>query len=296
MGLIGHELRTPLATSYGAAEHAVYAAREVLLDVYGPDARGHEAYRGLQQHLETMWQRQREVSVALELAPLVAQESENELQLHFRPHQLIHLLRDAVDGIEAELREDRSGRQYEFYFARSCRNLGPVVCDPDFLRHVYKNVLRNALKYSKARTPGEPMLIELFGEPQSHHVGVKIRNWGVFIPDEIRDLIFEPWVRGNVEDEVKAIRGMGLGLFLARRILSAHSGSITFFSQLDRSAALRSIRRRESRGPAHAARPTGTPLQFGETVFEIRVPRTLRPGTYTHSWQRGGSDIVADRR
>jgi signal transduction histidine kinase len=267
LGLIGHELRGPLAAANSEAELAVNAARRVLRDHFGSDFQGQDAYKELQQHTERMWDRQRQVSNALELAPLVAQESQGQLQLHFGTHRLYELVRGAVGDVEDELRLNRTMKRYEFAFAPSSRKLGPVVCDGDYIRHVFKNVLRNAVKYSLPRQPGEPMLIELIGEPQSHHVGVKIRNWGFGIPDERRDLIFEPWVRGEIVDDVKAIGGMGLGLFLARRILAAHSGAILFTS------------RPTLNDPDRLAK-----LEGYETVFEIRLPLTLVQGTHTHEW------------
>lgn len=277
LGLIGHELRGPLATANSEAELAINVARRVLRDIYGFDFHSQELYRRLLRHMNAMWDRQRQVSVALELAPLVAQESEGELQLHFKPQDLYSLLRDAVQLVEAELRMDEERRNYRFEYMPSTRKLGPVVCDPDFIRHVFKNVLRNAVKYSISPGNNEPMIVTLIGEPQSHHVGVKVRNWGLGVPEEQLDLIFHPWVRGGVEDEVKAIRGMGLGLFLARRILAAHDGAIMFTSQptLDDPEKLKK-------------------LEGYETELEIRIPRSLSPGTRTFRWKDRPSTYTAE--
>ena len=265
-------MRGPLAVANSEAELAVNVAREVLREALPEDFYSHPEYVRLMKHRSRMFDRQHQVSAALELAPLVAQENEGKIQLHFRAEDTTSLLRDAVGMVKDELRrEQETLSNYEFTFAPSAARLGPVVCDPEYIRQVFKNVIRNAVKYS-IRVGREPIEVELIGEPQSHHVGVKVRNWGHPIDEEDRDLIFQPWVRGTVEDEVRAIRGMGLGLFLSRRILTAHNGLILFtsvpVSEIPR-------RRRTKLG--------------NETVFEIRIPRSLRPGTRTFRWNSSGS-------
>lgn len=272
LGLIGHEMRGPIATANSEAELAVNVAREAIRDMHPDDFLSHPAYVRLMRHRTRMFDRQHQVSAALELAPLVAQESEGKMQLHFRAEDTNSLLHDAVEMVKDELkREQKTLRNYEFVYAPSTERLGPVVCDPEYIRQVFKNVIRNAVKYS-FRNARDPIAVEIIGEPQSHHIGVKVRNWGHPIKDEYRDLIFQPWVRGGIEDEVRAIRGMGLGLFLSRRILTAHKGLILFTSV----PITEDSRRRGKHG--------------NETVFEIRIPRSLRPGTRTFRWKGSESE------
>ena len=123
------------------------------------------------------------------------------------------------------------------------------------------------------------MTVDLIGEPQSRWVGVKVRNWGLGVPEDRKDLIFQPWVRGGIEDYKKAIRGMGLGLYLAQRIVSAHNGSIFFTSE----PTLDDTRRIKD-------------LEGFETVFEVRIPRDLNPGTYTHLTGRRQTPFEAGER
>jgi signal transduction histidine kinase len=265
LGLIGHELRGPLARVNSEAELAVNVARRVLLEVDGRDSAG---YQAITAHLERMWDSQRRVSVALELAPLVAQESEGSLQMHFEMVSLSKLLRDTIQDVEEELRLERHVRPVYFNLARSARQLSSIICDPVYMGHVYKNVLRNAVKYSLPRHRGEPIQIDVFGEPQSAFIAVKVRNWGLGIPPDLLELIFEPWVRGDVHDVRKSIGGMGLGLHLVRRILSAHGGTARATS----SPTLDDPRRVRK-------------MEGFITEFELRLPRGLEEGTHTHQWK-----------
>lgn len=266
LGLIGHELRGPLAALGSSAELAIIAAQRALSAAPGLETAAE--LETLEDHHEQLWQRQHEVNAALELAPLVAEESVGSLQLHFTKKGLGDVLELTITDLLSELRRDRvSEHRYAFEALPSVRHLGEIVADPTFLRHAFKNILRNAVKYSLPRHPPKPMKIELFCERQVGFVAVKIRNWGFGIPEERRDLIFEPWVRGELVDHVKAIRGMGLGLFLARRIVTAHRGEILF-----QSTATLDDGRRTAR------------LEGFETTFEVRIPRDLPAGTYVHRW------------
>jgi signal transduction histidine kinase len=277
LGLIGHEMRGPLSTANSEAELAVNAARETIRDMHPDSFTSHPAYVRLMRHRSRMEDRQHQVSATLELAPLVAQESEGEMQLHFQARDTSSLLQEAVEMIRDELRgEPGALRNSEFIFSPSTQRLKSVVCDPEYIRQVFKNVIRNAVNYS-IRNGKQPIDVEIIGEPQSHHVGVKIRNWGHPIDESFRDLIFQPWVRGGVEDEVRAIRGMGLGLFLSRRILTAHGGLILFTSTPISG---------ESRRPSNRL--------GNETVFEIRIPRGLRPGTHTFRWKGPESEYTIE--
>jgi signal transduction histidine kinase len=94
---------------------------------------------------------------------------------------------------------------------------------------------------------------------------IQVENWGIGIPPDRLEEIFEPFVRGDVEDRIKAIRGMGLGLFLGRRIMSAHRGEL-FCLRSD--PTLDDPRRTER-------------LEGFQTIFELRLPVDLKEGTVT---------------
>lgn len=264
-GLLGHELRGPLASLGSVAERAIVEAQRTVIESDGAPESRLEDLKRLQEEL---WQRQSDVSKTLELGQLVMAESDGELQLEFRKQRIAKVIEAAVEDVVDEHRRDRiSAARYEFEVRPSALRLGALNVDGSLLRHAFKNLLRNAVKYSLPREPSHPMVIDVIGEPQTGYVGVKVRNWGFGIPDDKRDLIFEPWVRGELVDRKKAIRGMGLGLFLTRRAVAAHRGEVRFQSVPTLN------------DPARNARYEGF-----ETTFEVRLPRELPPGTYVHRW------------
>jgi two-component system, NtrC family, sensor histidine kinase AtoS len=95
-----------------------------------------------------------------------------------------------------------------------------IMGDARSLEQVWTNLIGNAIQ--AMGTDGGTLVVKvrpvvLFG--QSNMVEVSITDTGPGIPDDIKDRIFEPFVTTNRG-------GTGLGLPLAKRIVTAHRGTI----------------------------------------------------------------------
>jgi signal transduction histidine kinase len=92
----------------------------------------------------------------------------------------------------------------------------PVECDPVRVVQVLSNLVSNGLKYSGAETP----------------VGMTLRVVaGRGIPEDQLDRVFEKFHR--VEDPLRmTTSGTGLGLFIARQLTEAMSGTLSVSSTL----------------------------------------------------------------
>ena len=98
-----------------------------------------------------------------------------------------------------------------------------VLADPKRVGQVLRNLLSNAAKYSP-----EGALIELRAARSGRrHIRVEVADHGEGIhPDDVTR-IFEKFGRGrNGKGEAK-VAGVGLGLYLSRRIAQAHGGELT---------------------------------------------------------------------
>jgi len=88
------------------------------------------------------------------------------------------------------------------------------------LRSAIANVVRNALAYSPPE--GE---VNVTIESSDRYVRVVVHDHGPGIPQEERRQVFDPFSRGRTGRATRS--GSGLGLFIARRVLEAHGGSIS---------------------------------------------------------------------
>ena len=96
-----------------------------------------------------------------------------------------------------------------------------IVCDPDKLERVFDNLIRNAVSYSY---PNSPLSIQM--EQSGDLVLLQFRNRGRTIPPEKLEHIFEQFYRLD-SSRATATGGAGLGLAIAREIITLHGGSIT---------------------------------------------------------------------
>ncbi len=92
--------------------------------------------------------------------------------------------------------------------------------DADKLARVFNNLLKNAIAYGFDNTP-----IEIEAIRQNDFVEVSITNQGNPIPAQKLNLVFEKFFR---LDEARSSHsgGAGLGLAIAREIVTAHGGAI----------------------------------------------------------------------
>ena len=88
-------------------------------------------------------------------------------------------------------------------------------------------VLENALAFSP-----DAAIVEISARPLEGNVRVIVSDRGPGVPEELRDRIFEAFTQtdGSV---TRSHEGLGIGLFLARRIMRAHAGELTYAPRPD---------------------------------------------------------------
>lgn len=95
-----------------------------------------------------------------------------------------------------------------------------VKGDRERIGQVLTNLLSNAIKYSPR---ADKIILKVFKKSGSVVVGVQ--DFGIGIPAEYHEKIFERFFRVTGEDE-KTYPGMGIGLHVSREIINAHHGKI----------------------------------------------------------------------
>ena len=99
-----------------------------------------------------------------------------------------------------------------------------VTLDMQLLRNICINLLNNAIKYSP-----ENSIIE-FSSHINDTIELKVKDYGIGIPDEDQSHLFERFFRAA---NVTAIQGTGLGLNIVRRYVQLLKGNINFESQVN---------------------------------------------------------------
>jgi signal transduction histidine kinase len=97
-----------------------------------------------------------------------------------------------------------------------------VSADPDRLTQVIANLVSNAIKFSPRNAE-----VVLSAERAGDRARIKIRDHGPGIPPDYRERIFERFVQVDAPDRRG---GTGLGLGIARQIVTHLGGTIDFES------------------------------------------------------------------
>ena len=106
--------------------------------------------------------------------------------------------------------------------------------DPDRVKTVLRNVLTNALKFSKKSSKA----VEMSVLQKERSVDVVIRDYGIGIPDSALPFIFEPFYRAD-KSRSRLTGGYGLGLSLCKTIMDAHRGHISIESLVGKGALVK---------------------------------------------------------
>jgi signal transduction histidine kinase len=101
-----------------------------------------------------------------------------------------------------------------------------IEADKFALEQVFSNLLSNATKYA----PGHPE-ISVAGRQEGEHVVIVVQDHGVGIDAEDVPKIFQRYFRARTSS---GIPGTGLGLYLVKKIIDLHGGSIEIDTQKGR--------------------------------------------------------------
>ena len=105
-------------------------------------------------------------------------------------------------------------------------SLPPLFLDKRLFLQTVINILDNCVKY--ATSDPNSFRIEVSCEMRDDGYRVVVRDWGIGIASPEREDIFEDGTRGS--NGLNTRSGQGLGLWVCRRIVEAHGGSIEFTS------------------------------------------------------------------
>jgi signal transduction histidine kinase len=137
----------------------------------------------------------------------------------FERHECTALVRRVVDDFRTEI--EPAG--YEIGF--NGNGSAPIDADAEALGRALWNLLDNAVKYS----PDHPV-VDVGIELKDASVRIAVRDRGIGIPRDERDLVFARFRRG-AEARRRGIQGTGIGLAMVDHIVKAHGGQVELESE-----------------------------------------------------------------
>lgn len=199
VSMVSHEFRTPLGIIQSSAE-----ILDDYLDQLDPAER--------KEHLQSIQKNTRRMAGLMEEVLLISKFDVGKMEFKPIPLNLKSFLLRLVDEVLSATQR-RCPIEVRF---------GPLPAetraDESMLRHIYTNLLTNAVKYSD---PGRTVAFEIGWE--DGHLATTIRDRGIGIPEADQEWLFSAFHRGgNVGDRP----GTGLGLVIVKQCVDLHGGKI----------------------------------------------------------------------
>jgi PAS domain S-box-containing protein len=204
---VSHEFRTPLGI--------IMSSAQILADYFDQLTTEERA-----EHLKSITGNTRHMSSLMEEALVLSRVDAGKMLFEPAAMDLPALCRRITD----EVYSATNGRcEIRLSVAPDCVE---AKADERLLRHIFTNLLLNAVKYSAAGG-----VVEFEVTREGVEAVCRIRDHGIGIPEADREWLFEPFHRGrNAGDRP----GTGLGLTIVKRCVDLHGGRITVESQVGR--------------------------------------------------------------
>lgn len=134
---------------------------------------------------------------------------------------LIELVQDVIKELNVKLQNKNQTLEFN-----TIEKTLIINTDPDLLRHVYTNLITNAIKYS----PKDSKIIVEVKETEENQILSSVQDFGYGIPSDAKAKIFGKFFRASNTRKIET-DGTGLGLYLAKSIVELMGGTIWFESE-----------------------------------------------------------------
>jgi PAS domain S-box-containing protein len=202
---VAHDLRAPLRHISGFSK--------ILIEDFGPSLP-----EGAQHHLQRIEQGARRMGQLVDELLNLTRVGRQALAPKLTD------LNAVVKDVIAMLEPEAEGRALEWKVAE----LPDVECDPILVRQVFQNLIGNALKYSRKRSPA---VIEIGRSEQAGQTVIFVRDNGVGFSMKYVDKLFGVFQRLHRAEDFE---GTGVGLATVRRIVQKHGGRVWAEAEVDR--------------------------------------------------------------
>jgi signal transduction histidine kinase len=212
IGVVGQDIDRALASIAASTENVRRS---------GPDSTVHTAATRIRNGAEGI------AGIMAQLLDLTRARIDGQTPLRLRETNLVTMVRDVAS--EAMARDPRTAIDVEARGEATC------TCDSDRTSQIFANLIANAVRHGI-----EPRDIRvLIDGTQPRTVSVTVTNSGV-IPSELTPTLFNPFRRMRPEQRSRnGSHGLGLSLYIAKRIALGHGGDISVTSSPEHGTSFR---------------------------------------------------------
>jgi two-component system, OmpR family, phosphate regulon sensor histidine kinase PhoR len=158
---------------------------------------------------------------------LMAARLEDSWKPSPEPLSLPAMVQQTLDGLHVRFPESRIEVDIP-------EHLPTIKADRFGLQAILHNLVENAMKY----TPTGSLIQIKASTAESGKVCIEVADQGDGIPESERTAVFEKFYRLGNED-TRASTGTGLGLYIAKAVVTAHQGSISILDNVPKGTVFR---------------------------------------------------------
>jgi PAS domain S-box-containing protein len=203
---VSHEFRTPLAGILSSVQ-----LLQIYDDIWDKDKK--------EKLFKQIFDAVQHTKALLDDVSLIDEEQTSKT--FFRPTniQLLALLNEIIEE------NTRISVTNQRVILKSNLNINNYCMDSIMIRHIFNNIICNAIKYS-----GKNIIIEL-NEIDNKEIEFTIKDQGIGIPHEEIKYLLEPFYRASNSGSIK---GTGFGLSVVNRFVNLHNGKLLIESVVDK--------------------------------------------------------------
>lgn len=211
LSVASHEIRTPITGVRWASENLIAGHRLHPQDEQTVALIQHSATHVLER-----------LNLLLNMNAL---EHRRKVQLHKTPTDVYQLIRSLTDSLTLFAHH----RNISFSFSPAFERDIHIVLDGEKTRHIFANVLSNAVKFTKPHSR-----IDIgYSEKKGKHY-FTVADTGPGIDESEKEKIFSGYYRGETTKNLQVGQeSTGMGLYIAREYARLHGGDVTVANRKD---------------------------------------------------------------
>lgn len=216
--MVCHELKTPMTITSTALHILQHRLQQLNLEApaqFEETQTAAELQTLLEQIQQQVCLQKRLVNDLMDASQLFDSNT-----LNMQHHNLVTLVQDAVNA-QRQIAPERT-----IHLQLPSEASIPVSVDADRIQQVLNNYLTNALKYSET---DQPVMVTLQKEEQ--HARISVHDEGQGVPLAEQNLIWERFYQVPDSHPHNGMhKGLGLGLYICRTIITLHHGQVGMHS------------------------------------------------------------------
>ena len=161
----------------------------------------------------------------------VARIEEGRIVYDLTLHSLEEIIEEIIRGLSAVIKK----KKIKLVFEKPKKPLPKIKIDKEKIGIVIQNLIDNAIRFNKING-----IVTVSIKCDKINLEVTVQDDGIGIPKEQQKRIFNKFFRADNALKIET-EGTGLGLFIAKNIVEAHKGKISFKSKKDKGTVFKFI-------------------------------------------------------